>query len=169
MGITGELVNFAEFTAKVTRALNVVSDLSPVFLVIANDWYKDNEQIFDLQSEGQYEDLSPDYADRKESMVGFVYPILKFDGWLEASITQPGSDGSFCVIGKKSLTLGTEIPYAIYHQSSAPRSKMPYRPMIFNKHSTGGFVDIYGARNARYSRALETYVKDRIARSKRGQ
>lgn len=164
-GITGELVNFPEFQAKVNRAIAVVDDLSPVFLAIANDWYKDNQQIFDMQSEGQYPDLSDEYAQHKEATVGFIYPILKFDGWLEQSITEPGSTGSFCVIGKHSLTVGTEIPYGIYHQSSGPRTKMPYRPFIFNKKVVGGYAHIYEARNARYIRTLETFVKARVAKS----
>ena len=156
MKIIGELVNFEEFSAKVQRAITAVSDLSPVFLTIANDWYKDNQRVIpeggEKQSEGQYEDLSDDYAQYKEAMQGWIYPILRFDGWLATSITVPGSDGAFCVIGKQSLAVGTEIPYAIYHQSSAPRSKMPYRPFIFNKRVTGIYHDIYEQRYKRKDR-----------------
>ena len=171
MNITGELVNFNEFTAKVNRAIAAVSDLSPVFLTIANDWYKDNHRVIpeggEKQREGQYEDLSDAYAEYKESTLGWTYPILRFDGWLAASITVPGSDGSLCVIGKQSLTLGTLIPYAIYHQSSAPRHKMPYRPFIFNKRVTGTYRNIYEQRYKRNLRSLETFVKNQVAKAKR--
>jgi len=31
---------------------------------------------------------------------------------------------------RKTLTLGSKIPYAIYHQSPAPRKRLPRRPEI---------------------------------------
>lgn len=108
-----------------------VSDLTIPLTLIAQQWFKSNRAIFDLSGPGKYVDLSDLYRKRKESQVGFVYPILKRTGAIERSITKPSDANSVnYIIGKKSLLVGTNVAYAIYHQSEGRRSKMPRRPMV---------------------------------------
>ncbi len=71
------------------------------------------------------------YQKRKLKKYGFDYPLLVASGRLAASITQPNAPGSVNIITKLSLTIGTTVPYGIYHQSDEPRSKMPLRKFVF--------------------------------------
>lgn len=153
-------------------------------MLIASDWYKDNKQIGNLQGPGMYPDYVGDrddtakeqiskrgkkvkdgmtpYMRRKQNAVGFVYPLLKFTGRLLQSITVPGAEDSVMIVGPKTLVLGTLVDYAIYHQSAAPRKKMPYRPMIFNKAVYGGHANIFQSRMKRYTRILDVYTRKKM-------
>jgi phage gpG-like protein len=33
-------------------------------------------------------------------------------------------------VGPDRLVWGSRVPYGVYHQSSAPRTKIPYRPPV---------------------------------------
>jgi hypothetical protein len=182
--VKGELVLTPSFFRKVALALSVTGDLKVPFMLIASDWYKDNRQIENLKGPGMYPDykgerddtakesyaprgkkvkdgLTP-YMRKKKREVGFVYPLLKYTGRLLRSITVPGAEDAVMIVGPKSLVLGTSVDYAIYHQSAAPRKKMPYRPMIFNKAVYGGHANIYQSRIKRYNRILEVYIRKKM-------
>jgi phage gpG-like protein len=57
-------------------------------------------------------------------------PILERTGDLVSSLTNPNDPNTVRVEARKTLTLGSRIPYAIYHQSLEPRTKLPRRPEI---------------------------------------
>lgn len=62
------------------------------------------------------------------------YPLLQFSGKLSGAITKEGGPGQVLVISKTSFEIGVsedDIPYANYHQSDAPRSKIPLRKFLF--------------------------------------
>lgn len=181
----GELVMMPRMLKRVAEAIATVGDLTVPFTLIASDWYKDNKQIEQLQGPGMYPDfvgerdetpkeafaprgqkvkngMTP-YMAWKQAHVGFVYPLLKLTGVALRSITVPGSSGAVRIIGKKSMTLGSSIDYLIYHQSSAPRKKMPYRPVIFNKAVYGGYANVYQTRIKRYNRIIQVYIQKRMA------
>jgi hypothetical protein len=42
----------------------------------------------------------------------------------------PGAGDHIEEIGPDSLRWGSRVPYGIYHQSNAPRSRIPYRPPV---------------------------------------
>lgn len=181
MEMRGELVMLPRMLARCKKALDSVGDCRVPFMTIASDWYKDNKQIENLKGPGMYPDFKGERDDTskeefapkgrkvkdgltpymawKQRHVGFVYPLLKLTGAALRSITVPGAEGSVCIVGKRELTLGSSVPYLIYHQSSAPRSKMPYRPVIFNKAVYGGYANIYQTRVKRYCRIIEAYLK----------
>lgn len=142
------LQNDAAFKAGLTRALAEVSDLRIPFGLILKDFYKSQAAIFKLQSAGQYPDfkgtrgedgLTP-YQRAKKKKYGFDYPLLKASGALEKSTTTPSSKGSIAQISPLSMAFGTSIPYAIYHQSDAPRSKIPLRKFLFIGPEAGRFA-----------------------------
>ena len=168
MDIIGEVQGMIELNKKIQQATAEIKDLTPVLLTIMADWYKDNEEIFmATEGPGLYEDLSPDYFEYKETNApNGAYPILEFDGYLKSSLTNPSDGSSYHVITPQSLVMGTLISYAGFHQSSEPRTKMPYRPFIFNKsayeHGDEGVLKIHESRNKRYMRALDTYVQRRL-------
>ena len=172
VGVTVKLLNSEVFDAKIKDAISQVKNLMPEFTVIANMWYKDNKQIFDLKSAGQYEDFKtgPDgkrptkYMLYKKSKVGGAYPLLKFSGKLAASILNSGAAGAVKEISATQLVLGTTIPYAIYHQLGT--SKMPARPPIINKESEKhGQTNIFQKRLANYMRVISASVARRVARA----
>jgi len=171
-GVTIKLLNSATFERKIKAALNAVGDLRPEFLVIANMWYKDNIQLFNLKGPGQYEDYKADkdgkmpskYMLYKKRKTGNFYPLLKFSGKLAASILNPDAPGAVRVIEANKMVVGTSVPYAIYHQLGT--EKMPARPPIINEESgKHGQVNIVKKRQANYLRVIETGVRKRLQRS----
>lgn len=132
--------NDGRFQKAIEAAYEAVGDLSIAFGLIAQDFYKSEQAIWQLGGPGQYPDLGglkptakkTEAAKRaKERRFGFVYPLLKATGFLEQSMTSPSGAGSVCEIGPSTLILGTTVPYAIYHQSDAPRRKIPLRKFLF--------------------------------------
>jgi phage gpG-like protein len=122
---------------KVERAIEQLQldleDLRPAYREVARYAYTFIEGAF--QSEGALTDfgawapLSRAYARWKARNYPGA-PILTRTGALRRSLTAPNAPGSRTIITKESLTIGTSIPYAIYHQSTAPRKKLPRRPPI---------------------------------------
>jgi phage gpG-like protein len=180
------VMNYPDVEAYLREAAKRVSDLRPVLITIASDFYKDNKQLLALKGPGKYPDfkgpksegkvtgrraasdeaaremtgLTP-YGRRKLKKWGFLYPLLKGSGKLLASVTQRGVEGSVFQLGMTSLVVGTSIEYGIYHQSSEPRKVMPYRPFVINKDVKGGFYDKWKTQSARWARMIETFMRRR--------
>lgn len=128
--------NDRSFRDALKRAAAVSQDLRVPFGLILQDFYKSQQAIFKLQGPGQYPDFknggpNSKYAIKKQAEVGFKYPLLVKSGSLAASLLGPNNRGSISKITSLSLTVGTSIPYAIYHQSDKPRSKIPLRKFLF--------------------------------------
>lgn len=140
-----------KFAAAIARARLVTDDLTIPLTQISKDFYKSEKAIFMLKSAGKYPDLSTKpfrafwknvhpyahlyeggYKQYKQENFGFQYPILKRTGRLEASLTNPAdADAVNQIINKRTLIIGTEVEYGIYHQSDAPRTKIPLRKFLF--------------------------------------
>ena len=147
MGITTSFLieNDKAFRDGIDRLARTTSDFRIPFREIARDWVKSNRKIFTLASRGLYQDLAPEhgdpdaggirthtnYIDRKRAEVGFAYPILLKFGDLARSLTVKGGPGQVLDVGQRTLTMGTEVEHAIYHQSDLPRKKIPQRKIIF--------------------------------------
>ena len=134
------VANDAAFKAGLNRALEECTDLRIPYGLILKDFYRSERAIFTLKGAGQYPDFKGEkvgdtgktrYQLRKLKDRGFEYPLLKSSGKLEKSVTTPNSEGSIANITKLSLVFGTQIPYAIYHQSDKPRNKIPLRKFLF--------------------------------------
>lgn len=128
--------NDREFAAAIEKALKSVSDLRLFFTFVAKDWRKSNVAQFTLRGSGQYPPLNPEYKARKTRLRAI--PILvganrdgSVSGRLRDSVTGRLNKDSIQVIGKKAMIMGTTVPYGIYHQSDAPRSKIPLRKFLF--------------------------------------
>lgn len=129
MDIAGEI----QFDRGISRFADGVTDYKPVWPVIEDDWYAEEKEQF--QSEGaaggqRWKLLSPDYLLWKMVHYPNAERILERTGNLERSLTKAGDPNGVCLEARKTLTLGTKIPYAIYHQSIEPRTIMPRRPVI---------------------------------------
>lgn len=138
-----------ELRSFINDALKKTDNLTVPLHLIAQQWFKSNRAIFDLKGPGKYQDLSTKpffawwekkdfrryysggYKEYKTARWGAAYPILYRTGRLKRSITEP-SDGEAVekIINRNALELGTAVPYAVYHHSDAPRTKMPWRPVL---------------------------------------
>lgn len=130
--ITYQVDPDGKFRQAITFASQAVGDLTVPFNLIAKNWYQSNKAIFSLSGPGKYKDLTEKYKKTKKNKWGFVYPILKASGDLESSITDPSDPNAInLIINGNILELGTRIGYGVFHQSLAPRTKMPFRPFLF--------------------------------------
>lgn len=150
-GFTSYVVeNDERVSQALRRAASVSSDLKIPFSMIAKDFQKSRKAIFALKSAGEYPDLSTrpffawwerddklrreylnGYKEYKEAKWGFAYPILKRTGRLEKSVTDAADPENVTRIGPIEMELGTRVPYAVYHQSDEPRSRIPLRKFLF--------------------------------------
>lgn len=118
-----------KLSAALKKAGAKVADLTVPLQLISQQWFKSNNAIFTLKSQGKYVDLSELYKPRKQAAVGFIYPILKRKGLLSASITDPAHPNAISfIINRKSLTLGTNVDYANFLDKGT--SKMPARSVV---------------------------------------
>ncbi len=126
-----EIANDVAFRKALTDAVAEVGDLRIALTLIARDWRQSNRAQFSLLGAGQYPELSPAYARRKQRQYGNL-PILVRSGRLRDSLTGRPNADSIQIITQTSLTMGTLVPYGIYHQSDVePRPVIPQRKFLF--------------------------------------
>lgn len=141
--------NDKAFQRGLDRLGKTVDDFRIPFNLIGNHWYRGNRKLFKLKSEGLYPPYGGfNFGERipfkgglstrrevaevlKSEEVGFIFPMLKRKGALEKSLSGKNQPFALFSIGKQELIMGTDVPYAIYHQSDRPRKKIPQRKMIF--------------------------------------
>jgi phage gpG-like protein len=116
----------------IARFADGVADYRPIWGVIADDFYALEHDQF--RSEGKeggegWQELSPEYAGWKQAHFPGK-PILERTGDLLRSLTSGKDPNAVRVEERKTLTLGSKVPYAIYHQSPLPRRVLPRRPEI---------------------------------------
>lgn len=116
----------------IARFADGVTDYRAIWPVIEDEFYALEARQFATEGEeggGKWQELSEPYGAWK----AMAYPgkaILERTGALKASLTSESGAGGVHVRERKTLTLGTMVPYAIYHQSIAPRKVLPRRPEI---------------------------------------
>lgn len=131
--------NDRRFRNAIQRAADTFQDLRVPFGLIGADFYKSEQAIFSLKGPGKYPPFKgpkdatgkTKYQAEKIKKVGFDYPLLVRTGRLSASVLGPSNPGSIYKVTALSLTIGTSVPYGIYHQSDEPRAKIPLRKFLF--------------------------------------
>ena len=143
-----------ELSRKLHGLLNRVTDLEPVFKAIAADWSLTMARKF--ASGGAYEagtdaqgqanpawaPLSPRYAAWKAAH----YPgstILQRTGALRQAAVNPQVTTS-----ATSLRLVVDNAWALYHQSSRPRTRLPRRP----------FASLTAKQKSRWVKAFRDHI-----------
>ena len=113
-----------------TRWTDALSDFSPALGDIADDFLELEKTQYASEGKtgsGGWKALSPKYATWK----AVNYPgalILARDGWLRDSLTVKDAPFQIREITATQATLGTNVPYGIYHQMGT--KFMPARPPI---------------------------------------
>lgn len=116
-------VDDSGFKKLMATAYKKTGDLTVPLNIIADEWLKGNEVFYRFTSgpPALWKDLSLSTKKSKQSMFGYIYPVLFATGRLLASITHPrGQETIADVVGKQSLILGTRVPYGQYHQTRRP-------------------------------------------------
>lgn len=154
----------SSFQKKINEVYKATGDLTIPLTLIAREWFRGNKSIFALKGPGRYKDLTSNYKNFKRRNYGFVYPIMMASGRLMASITDPPSDESInrILADKKTLQLGTTVPYGVYHQSFLPRKKMPYRPFLFVGVEQIAPTDIKQRRVKNWIKILDSYFQQKV-------
>lgn len=133
-----EVAGSAEIDRGFDRFANLIDDWSPVWEPIADAFYAMERRQFATEGgEGeQWQPLAPGYAEWKAAHFPAM-PILQRTGRLYASLTDRNSPDAVFDGGPRYLTLGSKVPYGVYHQSREPRSShLPRRPeIVFSEQS----------------------------------
>jgi phage gpG-like protein len=125
-----EIAGEVQMDRGIARFADGLSDYRPIWPVIEDDFYAQVKDQFKTEGEEggeKWAPLSPEYAGYKEAHFPGK-PILERTGELTASLTNPNDPNTVRIEERKSLTLGSRVPYAIYHQTGT--KKMPARPEI---------------------------------------
>jgi phage gpG-like protein len=144
--------NDNRFLNAIKQASQMSQDLRVPFGLILADFYKSQQALWKLNGPGMYppfknstgsyrktekasrkyvSDNKSRYQEEKLKKYGFDYPLLVASGKLAASLSGPNNPGAIASINPLSLIIGTSIQYGIYHQSDAPRRKIPLRKFLF--------------------------------------
>lgn len=105
-----------------------LGDATPAFEAMARHQLGVNARQFAERGTvetGKWAPLSPLYG-RWKARVRPGKPLLVFDGDLKQTMTIPGK--GIYIVRRNSMTVGTAVPYAKYHQNGTPR--MPARKLI---------------------------------------
>ncbi len=110
-----------------------ISDWSPAWPLVADLVRGIAREQFESAgargASGPWPVLADDYAKAKAKRYP-GQPILRATNRLYNSLTDPLGENSVFDPQPKKLTLGTRVEYAIYHQSSGPRARLPRRPIF---------------------------------------
>lgn len=112
-----------------SRFADDVKDLSDAFREIAKDFHEGEQKQFETKGAygvGGWQALAPTTIERKERG-GYPMDILVRSGKLKRTLTGK-TVGSIEEVRPLELRVGTEVPYAIFHQRSTRH--MPARPVI---------------------------------------
>ncbi len=116
----------------IARFADGLTDYRPIWPVIEDDFYAQEKAQFETEgNEGgqEWQELNEEYYEWKSTRYPGK-PILERTGDLVKSLTSGSDPNTVKVEERKTLTLGSKVPYAIYHQSPAPRKALPRRPEI---------------------------------------
>jgi phage gpG-like protein len=143
VAVFGEDVIRRRFNRFAARA----QDMSPAFHQVAGilrDATAENFATRGVSGGSRWRDLAPSTRARK-ARLGLDPRILRETGRLYHSLVgrkgtvgrsdltgrfQPGSNDHVEEVGPDRLVWGSRVPYGRFHQSSAPRTKIPYRPPV---------------------------------------
>jgi phage gpG-like protein len=125
-----EIAGQVQMDRGIARFADGVADYRPIWSVIGDDFRAQIARQFASEgTEGgeHWKELSPEYAKWKEAHFQGK-PILERTGDLLRSLTVEGDPNAVFIGERKTLAMGSRIPYAVYHQKG--RKKMPARPEI---------------------------------------
>jgi phage gpG-like protein len=121
----------------VSRRLDAVAarlrDARPAWPVVLATFQAITRQAFASEgattAAGTWPELAPSTIKERERLGYGPRPILRRSGVLEESLT--GHTGDTILVEEATyFGIGTAVPYVVFHQSLAPRSKLPRRAVV---------------------------------------
>jgi phage gpG-like protein len=106
---------------------DALADNTPALAQIADDFREMMARQFASQGSAEgtpWAPLAPSTLRRRRASPSILYAT----GALLRSLTEPGAAGHVEALEDQSLTLGSGLPYALYHQTGTRR--LPARPLI---------------------------------------
>ena len=138
MAITFRISGFLDGLQIIDRKLAAIeeraSDMSPAHGAVVKVFNEIARRNFETEgassAAGKWAPLKPS-TQRDRARKGYppANPILVREGDLRGSVVGQTGD-SIVVSTPRYLAIGTATPYAVYHQSRAPRKKLPRRPIF---------------------------------------
>lgn len=124
---------------RLLRAADVVSDARPAFRQMVPVLEDAIDQDFETQGVSggvRWPDLAASTVLRKSRSKDArtranASRVLQATGVLRASFKE-GAPGHVQKISSTELRWGSSVPYGVYHQSRAPRTVIPHRPLQLN-------------------------------------
>lgn len=190
MFVSYTVENDREFQRQIDKAFEQTLDLRIPFRSIARDFYKGQRAIFSLKSAGGYPDFKgprvsetwknpgrPERRTRRRGLTAYQnykiqkgitpkgYPLLKLSGALEKSVTSPNDQNNVTEITKSSLTLGTTLDYANYHQQDNPdmgNRVIPTRKFLFIGPEARNANSNQRGRLDRWTKIIELYISETL-------
>jgi len=157
-----EVANEVQLSRAFETGIESFLDLSQPFNTMADEFFQSMAGVFSaegaFEDRPRWQDLSPAYAIWKARH----YPgrkILERTGRLRSSLVNKGGIDNVFEVTPDSLTVGTTVPYAMYHQTGTLR--MPRRKII----------ELTDAQKLRWVHLMHQYlygVTDTITRISRG-
>lgn len=133
MRFYAEIDGIQEMDRAFNRISEEVDDLRSLWPAVSREILQIEVEQFESQgsagASGKWAALSPAYA--KYKAVKFPnQPLLRATGSIFEALTNPDAPGAVFRPERTDLTIGTSIPYAIYHQRGTGRmpARKPYSP-----------------------------------------
>jgi len=118
---------------KFNRIIGRLEDPTPAYRYIITQYRDSIEKLFDSEGAdaGGWVGLAVSTAkQRARKGYGAYHPILVRSGDLRDSLIDANNRLACEMVSPRAWYIGTQVYYAVYHQSLAPRTKLPRRPMM---------------------------------------
>ena len=118
---------------KFNRIIGRLDDPTPAFRYIVTKYREEIAKLFESEGAeaGGWVGLAASTArQRAQQGYGAYHPILVRSGELRDSLINANHRLACEMVSPRAWYVGTQVDYAVYHQSRAPRTKIPRRPML---------------------------------------
>lgn len=121
---------------KFNRFMDRATDFTPLWPSIEKEFRNEVGLIFGTEGEhgrgGSWPELAESTVeDRIRKGFEGEHPILERTGALKDSLISRNAAFACIESSPRALFIGTQVRYAIYHQSRAPRHKIPRRAFLY--------------------------------------
>jgi phage gpG-like protein len=133
-----EVFGEVELSRQLLRFTRVAEDMSPAFRDIHRDFLDVERRQFEGQGIGPAGKWAPLAESTKahKASAGLDPRILIGTERLFKSLTDEGDADHVYTVTADSMHIGSRVDYGKYHQSRAPRTRLPRRPPVDLREST---------------------------------
>jgi phage gpG-like protein len=123
----------SQLSREILRVSEHAENMVPAFNAVRDLFYKLEKEQFESGGKyspgGAWAPLAQGTIDAKVR-AGLPPDILVATGRLKASLTTSGDADAKYETTADSMTIGSNVPYGMFHQSTQPRTRLPRRPPV---------------------------------------